>query len=251
MQSLSALLCCVMRATTSLRKSTTRCTSSTLSAPASRCSSRTTTKCEMISLNSCNAMPTHGSNSHSAELPLSSSRCFRNISQLHNHSSPLRLLIENGISRLTVWANPSNEAKRGSDTHDLLERNMLESSWPGVVRTVWEVDPSIVVYLTERFKSPAAYAEVQNLVRSNTSKVVDTPEALRFLIVDHFHTADTHLHENSAQIERAIYIAILSFNTYKPPFTVNLKSRRLSELRVIEHTRTYCYIGKKNIEGAC
>lgn len=104
--------------------------------------------------------------------------------RLKNINQPLRLLIENEIFRLTVWANPSNDVKRGSDIHSLLERNMLESSWPGVARTVWEVDPAIAVYLTERFKSPAAHAEVQNLVRSNATQVVDTPEALRFLIGD-------------------------------------------------------------------
>lgn len=38
----------------------------------------------------------------------------------------------------------------------------------------------------ERFKSPAAHAEVENLVRSNASQAVGTPEALRFLIGDHF-----------------------------------------------------------------
>ncbi|KAG2366053.1 hypothetical protein BDR07DRAFT_1328601 [Suillus spraguei] len=108
--------------------------------------------------------------------------------RLKNINQPLRLLIENEIFRLTVWANPSNDVKRGSDIHSLLERNMLESSWPGVVRTVWEVDPAVAVYLTERFKSPAAHTEVQNLVRSNATQVVDTPEALRFLIGDSFRS---------------------------------------------------------------
>ncbi|KAG2132611.1 hypothetical protein BD769DRAFT_1666055 [Suillus cothurnatus] len=116
----------------------------------------------------------------------STSKTSQYATRLKNINQPLRLLIENEIFRLTVWANPSNEAKRGSDLHSLLERNMLESTWPGVVRTVWEIDPAIVVYLTERFKSPAAHAEVQNLVRSNASQVVDTPEALRFLVGDSF-----------------------------------------------------------------
>ncbi|KAG2135222.1 uncharacterized protein EDB93DRAFT_1242600 [Suillus bovinus] len=114
----------------------------------------------------------------------SASKTSLYATRLKNINQPLRLLIENEIFRLTVWANPSNEAKRGSDIHGLLERSMLESTWPGVVRTVWEVDPAIAVYLTERFKSPAAHAEVQNLVRSNASQVLDTPEALRFLIGD-------------------------------------------------------------------
>ncbi|KAG2144576.1 hypothetical protein DEU56DRAFT_790388 [Suillus clintonianus] len=116
----------------------------------------------------------------------SASKASLYVTRLKNINQPLRLLIENEIFRLSVWANPSNEAKRGSDPHGLLERSTLESTWPGVVRTVWEVDPAIAVYLTERFKSPAAHAEVENLVRSNTSQVVDTPEALRFLIGDRF-----------------------------------------------------------------
>ncbi|KAG2100206.1 uncharacterized protein F5147DRAFT_710970 [Suillus discolor] len=118
----------------------------------------------------------------------SASKTSLYATRLKNINQPLRLLIENEIFRLTVWANPSNEAKRGSDIHGLLERNMLESAWPGIVRTVWEVDPAITVHLTERFKSPAAHAEVQNLVRSNASQVVDTPEALRFLIGDSFRS---------------------------------------------------------------
>lgn len=63
---------------------------------------------------------------------------------------------------------------------------MLESTWPGIVRTAWEVDLALAVYLTEQFKSPVAHTEVQNLVRSIPDRVVDTPEALRFLIGDSF-----------------------------------------------------------------
>jgi phosphatidylinositol 4-kinase len=48
--------------------------------------------------------------------------------RLKNINQPLRLLIENEIFRLTVWANPSNEAKRGIDPHGSIDRNMLEVS---------------------------------------------------------------------------------------------------------------------------
>lgn len=43
-------------------------------------------------------------------------------------NQPLRLLVENEIFRLAVWANPSNEAKRGSDHVGSSERTMLEVS---------------------------------------------------------------------------------------------------------------------------
>jgi len=64
----------------SWHSSTTRCTNSVLSAPASLCSSQMTTKYETISLDSCSAMPTRGSKSHSAGLPLSFSPPFRFVS---------------------------------------------------------------------------------------------------------------------------------------------------------------------------
>lgn len=38
--------------------------------------------------------------------------------------------------------------------------------------------------MMERFKSPAAHAEVQRLVRANPAVVLHTPEGLRYLIDD-------------------------------------------------------------------
>jgi phosphatidylinositol 4-kinase A len=125
------------------------------------------------------------------------------VSRLKKLNHPLRLLAENEIFRLAVWANPSNEAKRGIDHVGTSERNMLEvsgnsepdvcfadillvsqSSWATVVRTVWEIDPAIAVYIAERFKSPGVQSEVGKLVRSSTPDVLDTPEALHFLVGD-------------------------------------------------------------------
>ncbi|KAH7923479.1 hypothetical protein BV22DRAFT_1036261 [Leucogyrophana mollusca] len=116
----------------------------------------------------------------------SASKAPLHAARLKSINQPLRLLVENEIFRLTVWANPSNDVKRGTDHFGTAERNMLEPSWAAVVRTAWEIDPAIAIYITERFKSPTAHAEVEKLVRSNTSEVVNTPEALRFLIGDHF-----------------------------------------------------------------
>lgn len=113
--------------------------------------------------------------------------------------------MENEIYRLTVWANTSNETKRGADHHSTTERSMLEvrgssspvtlifnvrdqNNWPAVVRTLWEIDPAIAVHMMERFKSPAAHAEVERLVRSSPPDVAHTPEGLRYLIDDSTRT---------------------------------------------------------------
>lgn len=61
---------------------------------------------------------------------------------------------------------------------------LCQSSWAGVVRTLWKINPAIAVYLSERFKTPIVQQEVGKLVRSTTLDVLDTPEALRFLIGD-------------------------------------------------------------------
>ncbi|KIJ69126.1 hypothetical protein HYDPIDRAFT_23983 [Hydnomerulius pinastri MD-312] len=99
---------------------------------------------------------------------------------LKNINHPLQILVENEIYRLTVWANPSNDAKRGTDHHG----TVLENNWPAVVRTLWEIDPAIAVHMMERFKSPAAHSEVERFVRANPTDVAHTPEGLRYLIDD-------------------------------------------------------------------
>ncbi|KAI0362486.1 atypical/PIKK/PI4K protein kinase [Trametes cingulata] len=106
------------------------------------------------------------------------------VAALKNLILPLRLLVENEVFRLTVWSNPTNDPKRGTDHICQLEKTMFDSSWTSAVRRVWEIDPAIAVYFAERFNYPAVQAEVGRLVRSNTADVLDVPEALHFLVGD-------------------------------------------------------------------
>ncbi|KAJ6502153.1 hypothetical protein C8R45DRAFT_975566 [Mycena sanguinolenta] len=112
----------------------------------------------------------------------SDSRSSQYVSRLRSLNQPLKLLVENEIFRLTVWANPTNDPKRGTDH---TERGLLEASWAATVRTVWQIDPAIAVHLPERFKGYTVVRnEVTKLVRSTTRDVLDTPEALPFLLGD-------------------------------------------------------------------
>jgi len=111
---------------------------------------------------------------------------------------PLRLLTENEIFRLSVWGNPTNDAKKGGDLVGNTERTLLDvsdvivgdetcwyffqASWTPIVRTLWDLDPAIAVYLTERSNNATIRYEVGKLVRSNTIDVLDIPEALTFLV---------------------------------------------------------------------
>ncbi|KAF7295444.1 hypothetical protein MIND_01084200 [Mycena indigotica] len=102
--------------------------------------------------------------------------------KLRSINHPLKLLVENELNRLSVWANPVNDPKRGSDH---VERGLFEASWATMVRTVWQIDPAIAVHLPERFKSAVVVRnEVTKLVRSTTRDVLDTPEAIPFLLGD-------------------------------------------------------------------
>ncbi|KAJ3753010.1 hypothetical protein EV360DRAFT_88184 [Lentinula raphanica] len=100
-------------------------------------------------------------------------------SHLRDVNHPLRLLLENEIFRLNVWANPMNDPKRGTDH---IGTTLTEGSWPALIRTLWQIDPAIAIHLTERFKLNVIRSEVTKLVRSSTVDVLDVPEALNFLL---------------------------------------------------------------------
>ncbi|KAJ7172099.1 hypothetical protein C8R46DRAFT_1258016 [Mycena filopes] len=107
--------------------------------------------------------------------------------KLRSLNHPLKLLVENEIFRLSVWANPANDPKRGVDH---TERGLLEASWAAMVRMVWQIDPAIAVFLPERFKSYVVVRnEVTKLIRSSPRDVLDTPEALPFLLGDRLDSA--------------------------------------------------------------
>ncbi|KAJ7572583.1 Stt4p: phosphatidylinositol-4-kinase, partial [Mycena floridula] len=100
--------------------------------------------------------------------------------RLRSINHPLKLLVENEIFRLTVWANPTSDLKRGADYVGMSLSEI--SSWTTVIRTTWLINPAIAIYLAERFKLAMVRTEVAKLVRSNTADVLDVPEALQFLL---------------------------------------------------------------------
>ncbi|EMD38197.1 hypothetical protein CERSUDRAFT_113350 [Gelatoporia subvermispora B] len=111
------------------------------------------------------------------------------VISLKNLNLPLKLLVEHEISRLSVWANPLNDPRRGSDHINTLEKAMLDSAWISTVRKVWDIDPAIAVFLAERFHHPSIQAEVGRLVRSSPHSALQIPEALHFLVGDKLDTA--------------------------------------------------------------
>ncbi|KAG5638985.1 hypothetical protein H0H81_008206 [Sphagnurus paluster] len=141
----------------------------------------------------------------SLSVPLS--RDYSN--RLRNINLPLRLLTENEMFRLGVWANPTNDPKRGIDHIGTVAATMLDASWAGVLRTVWQIDPSIAVYLSERFKTPVVRSEVTKMIRATPLEVLDVPEALPLFIGE---KVDPHFRRD---------IKYLLFWTPVPPIIAN------------------------------
>ncbi|KAG6336316.1 hypothetical protein ID866_2765 [Astraeus odoratus] len=78
-------------------------------------------------------------------LVLRSAYAHKLFSRLKNINHPLRLLVENEIYRLTVWANPNNDLKKEMGHHCVVERSMLEHI------LVWvQVPPVIAVTFFEK-----------------------------------------------------------------------------------------------------
>ncbi|KAF8913519.1 hypothetical protein CPB85DRAFT_1299266 [Mucidula mucida] len=107
------------------------------------------------------------------------SRTSHYLTRLRQINQPLRLLVDNEIYRLNVWANPTNELRRGVDH---TAGNASDTPWTSIIRTAWQMNPAIAVYLCERFKLPNIRSEVSKFVRSNTVDVLDVPEAVPFLV---------------------------------------------------------------------
>ncbi|KAG8834446.1 phosphatidylinositol-4- kinase [Serendipita sp. 399] len=102
------------------------------------------------------------------------------LDRLRNMNILLRLLVENEIYRLTVWGNPSNEPKRGTDYVNGIERSMTDAMWTRIVQTAWDANPAVAVQMAERFK--IVQHQVQTIVRSHPEQVLHVPEALNFLL---------------------------------------------------------------------
>lgn len=60
------------------------------------------------------------------------------VSRLKSHSVPLKLLVENELYRLSVWANPMNDSKRGLDYSTNLERSMTDVSFFYSFSLLWD-----------------------------------------------------------------------------------------------------------------
>jgi phosphatidylinositol 4-kinase len=111
----------------------------------------------------------------------------------------LRLLVENEITRLNVWLNPTNDPKRGTDfvgvektfydvrvellyARKRVNASPFQDTWIQMTQAAWKIDPAVAVHMAERFKANVVQQEVTRLVKANAKEAMDIPEALKFLL---------------------------------------------------------------------
>jgi len=115
-----------------------------------------------------------------------SSQFLDYTTRLRDLNTPLRLLTESELSRLSVWVNPTNDIKRSTDATGATERGLFDTTWVALIHSIWNIDPAIVVHLPERFKLPLIRHEVSRLVRSSPKQVLHVCEAVHFLLGENF-----------------------------------------------------------------
>jgi phosphatidylinositol 4-kinase len=89
-------------------------------------------------------------------------------------------LISNEQMRLKVWLNPLQDSK-DPFVHNVQTTEPPDAHLMKYVRTAWEINPSLAVYLTWRYRSPALHSEVRNWILSHPAKAIDEPEALNLI----------------------------------------------------------------------
>ncbi|TPX17476.1 uncharacterized protein E0L32_003119 [Thyridium curvatum] len=105
-----------------------------------------------------------------------------NIKSLQAKEQLLQLLLENEISRLTVWMSPLNEPPRLQQSAAHTGKGAIENALCPLVRTAWAEHPSIAIELATRFQHPRVHKEVRWLLLNFPSKAISDPEALPILL---------------------------------------------------------------------
>ena len=112
--------------------------------------------------------------------------------EFKNKSGLLTLLLENEISRLSVWKNVLGEPSKGNDLISLSERNMNESLWLTYIHLSWKISPKLAIGLINRFKSTMIEKEVKKLLKLRPFDAIDIPEAIDLLIGDKLNKDSKH-----------------------------------------------------------
>ncbi|KAI9745542.1 MAG: phosphatidylinositol-4- kinase [Claussenomyces sp. TS43310] len=103
---------------------------------------------------------------------------YSNRSALNAREELLTVLLESEQARIGVWLSPTGNHSSGvSQAQEPTENDILP-----LVRTAWDISPSLAVHLTSRFHSAKLREEVRWLLLHFPEKALAEPEALPILL---------------------------------------------------------------------
>ncbi|KAI9477552.1 hypothetical protein BX667DRAFT_487097 [Coemansia mojavensis] len=132
------------------------------------------------------ARPSAGNNASAASLAKESDTDATAVKQRpqHSHSALLLLLLENEISRMATWANPTNQPLNYFPDISQFARptEMSEQGWHSLVVDAWAVNPSLALQLSKRFSHPAIARMLSQLICKYPGELVHEPEAIELMV---------------------------------------------------------------------
>lgn len=108
-------------------------------------------------------------------IPLSGKGSGDRLKSLQAKEELLTILLESEHARLAVWLDPLGQAS--SQLREPADTDILR-----LVRTAWEISPSLAVHLTARFRSAKVHKEVRVLLLNFPEKAIEEPDALPILL---------------------------------------------------------------------
>ncbi|KAJ2851097.1 phosphatidylinositol-4- kinase [Coemansia brasiliensis] len=102
----------------------------------------------------------------------------------HGHAALLLLLLENEISRMATWANPTSQPlSYFPDISQFIRpTEMSEQGWHNLVLDAWAANPSLALQLSKRFSHPTIARVLTQLICKYPGELVHEPEAIELMI---------------------------------------------------------------------
>jgi phosphatidylinositol 4-kinase len=93
----------------------------------------------------------------------------------------LQALLENEQARLKVWLNPVKDVKDPRVTN-VQTQEPVEATLLRLVKTAWDVNVSVAIHMTMRYRSVGLHREVRDLILNHPHRVINEPEALQIML---------------------------------------------------------------------
>lgn len=165
-----------------------------------------------------------------------SARESRAVAWVSRVTQLLMALMSHELDRIVAWHNPANlPHKHLPSEREFTSDDMSYTELQKLVRTAWEVRPSLAVKLLRRYRQSAVRAELEQLVRDDPDAILDEPDAVLLL------ACEANVASDAPQLRQLAYMAPASFPTILALLSRCNADKNLSApLFTHRHVALYC-----------